>query len=125
SPEDRRAHDKLSPHMSALIIKEHVKKGVEKALDHNLPPRVIDFIREHHGTTTIAFFYHKALKNYEESDSNDPVSAEHFRYAGPPPQSRETAIALLADSVDAVAAAKLNAATVARDEIRRLVRGVI
>jgi putative nucleotidyltransferase with HDIG domain len=125
SPEDRRAHDKLNPHISALIIKEHVRRGVEKAEEHRLPARVIDFIREHHGTTTIAFFYHKALKHYEESDSSDPVQLEHFRYAGPPPQSRETAIALLADSVDAVAAAKLSGAVVTRDEIRRLVRDIV
>ena len=125
SPEDRKAHDKLSPHMSALIIKEHVKSGYEKAKKAGLPPRVIDFIPEHHGTTTIAFFYHKALKIYEESESNDPVKLEHFKYAGPPPQSRETAIALLADSIDAVAAAKLSGAKVDRDDIRRLVRDVI
>jgi membrane-associated HD superfamily phosphohydrolase len=125
SPEDRKAHDKLTPQMSALIIKEHVRNGLLKAREHNLPRRVAEFIAEHHGTTTIAYFYRKALKLYEESESNDPVRPEMFQYGGPPPQTRETAIALLADSVDAVSMAKLNGPTVTRDEIRRLVRDVI
>jgi len=125
SAEDRRAHDKLTPHMSALIIKEHVRNGVVKARKAGLPQRIIDFIPEHHGTTVIAYFLHKARKNYEESGSNDPVRPIDFQHVGPKPQSVETAIVLLADSVDAVAGAKLSGGTVNHDEIRRLVRDVI
>jgi len=125
SPEDKRAHDKLSPHMSALIIKEHVRSGIQKAQEHNLPPRVIDFIAEHHGTTTIAYFYNKALKQYEQTESMDPVREDDFKYLGPSPRSRETAITLIADSLDAVATANLSAGVATKEVIRKLVRDVI
>ena len=89
-------HDKLKPNMSALVIKAHVKDGVEMARKHNLPPEIIDFIKEHHGTSLIRAFYHKAKK-----DNPDGVREEDYRYPGPRPQSRETAICLLADGIEA------------------------
>ncbi len=91
-------HDKLSPSMSALILERHVKGGKELALEHNLPDAVIDFIEQHHGTTVMTFFYHKALKQSPDED----VTEEEYRYPGPKPQTRETAILMLADSVEAV-----------------------
>lgn len=91
-------HDKLSPSMSALILERHVKGGKELALEHNLPDAVIDFIEQHHGTTVMSFFYHKAQRQSPDED----VAEEEYRYPGPKPQSRETAILMLADSVEAV-----------------------
>lgn len=91
-------HDRLSPSMSALILERHVKGGKELALEHNLPDAVIDFIEQHHGTTVMSFFYHKA----QQQSPGDEVAEEEYRYPGPKPQSRETAILMLADSVEAV-----------------------
>ncbi|HWO57945.1 MAG TPA: HDIG domain-containing protein [bacterium] len=91
-------HDKLSPSMSALILERHVKGGKELALEHNLPDAVIDFIEQHHGTTVMSFFYQKALKQ----SPDEGVVEEEYRYPGPKPQTRETAILMLADSVEAV-----------------------
>lgn len=91
-------HEKLPPSMSALILESHVKRGHELALQYDLPDVVIDFIEQHHGTTTMSFFFHKA----QQQNPSEPVSEEDFRYPGPKPQSRETAIVMLADSVEAV-----------------------
>ena len=89
------SHDELSPRESAEIIIGHVIRGIEIAKKNNLPDRVIDFIRTHHGTTTVYFFYMK------EKEMNEAVSAEDFRYPGPIPFSRETAILMMCDSVEA------------------------
>lgn len=90
-------HDKLKPSMSALIIRSHVKDGVDMARDHKLPIEIIDFIREHHGTSLIYYFYRRAC----EELGDDVVREEEYRYPGPKPQSRETAICLLADGIEA------------------------
>ncbi|HUV37508.1 MAG TPA: HDIG domain-containing protein [Patescibacteria group bacterium] len=90
-------HEKLSPTMSALILASHVKEGVELARKEKLPEIIIDAIREHHGTTVMAYFYQKAL----EYDSHDSVNIDDFRYPGPRPRSKETAIIMLADSSEA------------------------
>jgi len=90
-------HDELSPSMSALVIGAHVKEGIELARKWRLPQAVIDFIPEHHGTMVMEYFYHKALS----SESNAPVKVDDFRYPGPKPRSRETAILMLADAVEA------------------------
>lgn len=90
-------HDKISPTLSTLIIMAHVKDGVELAKEYKLPPMIIDFIREHHGTDLIKYFYTKALENAPE----DSIDERDFRYAGPKPQSKETAIVMLADGVEA------------------------
>ncbi|MBI5868546.1 MAG: HDIG domain-containing protein [candidate division Zixibacteria bacterium] len=94
----RSKHEKLPPSMSALILESHVKRGRELALEYDLPDSVIDFIEQHHGTTTMTFFYHKA----QQQILNEPVKEDDFRYPGPRPQTRETAIVMLADSVEAV-----------------------
>jgi hypothetical protein len=90
-------HEKLTPRMSALILASHVKEGVELARSEKLPRIIIDAIREHHGTTVMAYFYQKAL----EYDSRDTVNIEDFRYPGPRPSSKETALIMLADSAEA------------------------
>jgi len=91
-------HDELSPTMSKIVIMNHVKEGVEIAKRYKLSPRLIDFIQQHHGDSLVYYFYRRALENLEE-DNN--VKEEGFRYPGPKPNSKETAIVLLADSVEA------------------------
>lgn len=88
-------HDKLSPSLSTLIITSHVKDGVELAKQYKLPPSLIDFITQHHGDDLVRYFYHKAV------ESGQNVEEKDFRYSGPKPQSKETAIVMLADSVEA------------------------
>jgi len=91
-------HDALSPTMSKLIITKHVTEGVELAKKYNLNPRIINFILEHHGTSLVYYFYRRALESLEEDQE---IKEEGFRYPGPKPQTKETAIVLLADSVEA------------------------
>jgi len=90
-------HDELSPSMSALIIAAHVKDGIDMGRRWRLPSAVIDFIPEHHGTQVMEYFYHKAL----EGEGNETVKVDDFRYPGPKPQWRETAVLMLADAVEA------------------------
>lgn len=90
-------HDKISPSLSTLIIVSHVKDGVEMAREHRLPEVLISFIREHHGTALVRYFYQKAV----EQGKGEPVDPKDFSYPGPKPQSRETAIVMLADAVEA------------------------
>jgi putative nucleotidyltransferase with HDIG domain len=90
-------HQRLTPKLSYLILTTHVKEGVEIARSYKLPEEVINIIREHHGTTLAAYFYHRAL-----SEAGGTDIAEHeFRYPGPKPSSREAAIVMIADSVQA------------------------
>ena len=91
-------HDKLTPSMSALIIRTHVKDGIEMARQQRLPEPLIDFIPQHHGTSLIEFFYDKAVKEAEEGEV---VDESHYRYPGPKPQTKETGILMLADGVEA------------------------
>ncbi|MCK8520528.1 HDIG domain-containing protein [Aquimarina sp. D1M17] len=88
-------HDVLSPKESARIIINHVIRGIEIAKKYKLPDRVIDFIRTHHGTSTVYYFYSK------EKESNENVNIEDFQYPGPKPFSKETAILMMSDSVEA------------------------
>lgn len=88
-------HDDLSAKESAGIIIDHVLDGIEIAKKYNLPDRVIDFIRTHHGTNVVYYFYHKEKEQNEDIDIND------FRYPGPRPFSKETAILMMCDSVEA------------------------
>ena len=125
TPEDKRRHAELKPQMSTLIIRNHVKEGIELAKQYNLPRQIIDFIPEHHGTCLIQFFYHKALTLAESADGQEPVREEDYRYPGPKPQSIEAAILMLADTVEATATAKLSGRTVREDDIRMLVRNAI
>lgn len=90
-------HDKLAPSMSALILISHIKNGVEIARKYKLGQTIIDMIQQHHGTSLISFFYDKAKK--QQGDAT--VNINDFRYPGPKPQTRETAIVMLADVVEA------------------------
>ncbi|MBI5050639.1 MAG: HDIG domain-containing protein [Nitrospirae bacterium] len=92
-------HDKLTPHMSGLILISHVKEGVELAKQHNLPESVINIIQQHHGNSLITYFYQKAKEQHE--DASKPLSEEDFRYPGPRPQTRVAALVLMADAVEA------------------------
>jgi putative nucleotidyltransferase with HDIG domain len=89
-------HDDLEPSMSRLVILNHVKEGIELAKKHRLNQKIIDFIPQHHGTALIFYFYQRAL----EEAGGEKVDEENYRYPGPKPQTRETAIVLLADSVE-------------------------
>lgn len=107
-------HDALSPSMSSLIIINHVKEGIELAKAHRLNQAIVDFIPGHHGTGVIYYFYRRALEQVEDERL---LKEESFRYPGPRPRTRETAVGLLADSVEAAcralpehAPAKLSAA---------------
>lgn len=91
-------HDDLSPTMSKLIIMNHVKEGLELAKKYSLSPALWSFIQQHHGNSLVYYFYQRALVGKEE---NQEVAEEIYRYPGPKPDTRETAIVLLADSVEA------------------------
>jgi putative nucleotidyltransferase with HDIG domain len=93
-------HDSLSPNMSALILVSHVKDGVAYAQEHGLPQPLIDAIPQHHGTRLIRFFYEKA-KQATQGEGRE-VDESDFRYPGPKPRSKETAILMLADGVEAI-----------------------
>lgn len=125
TPEDKKVHSKISPHMSTLIIKNHIREGMELARKHKIPQIIIDFIPQHHGSGLIKYFYYQACKNFENSDSADPVREEDFRYPGPKPQSIEAAIVMLADSVEATVTSKLSKPFLKEDDIRLVVRDTI
>ncbi len=91
----------LSPEEYSKLIISHIEKGVKLAEENNLPESIIDFIREHHGKSTMTFFYHQALEQAESSGEDKKISKEDFEYPGPKPQSRETAVVMIADSVEA------------------------
>jgi hypothetical protein len=95
-------HDKLAPTMSALILISHAKKGMEMAREYKLGPEIADLIRQHHGTTLIAYFYHKAQEQ-AEAKGEDPVAESEFRYPGPKPQTKEAGLILIADAIEASA----------------------
>lgn len=89
-------HDEINnPRLSVSVIRSHVKKGVEKAHQLHLPDEVIDIIAEHHGNSLISYFYNEALK------LDDQTSPEEYSYIGTPPSSREAAVVMLADTVEA------------------------
>jgi hypothetical protein len=90
-------HDQLKPQMSALVIISHVKEGTEMAKKMKLPKKLLDIITEHHGTTTIEMFYRKALHLIPDAKPDD------FSYPGPKPKTKEAALVMLADSVEAAA----------------------
>lgn len=93
-------HDKLQPNMSVLILGSHPREGVELAREYKLPTEVVDIIGQHHGTGLFTYFYRKALETVPENLA-DTIKEEDFRYPGPKPQTKEAAIVLLADSVQA------------------------
>lgn len=111
-------HDKLTPSLSSLIITSHIKDGLELAKAYKLPGPVVDIIKQHHGTSLLTYFYHKA----KEQDSSESVAESSFRYEGPKPKTKEAAIVMLADSVEA-AIRSLSKPTAGR--IEGLVREII
>ncbi len=87
-------HDKISPHLSYLIIVAHVRDGLELLEDYRIPTALQPFVAEHHGTTVLTYFYKRAL------ESQESVDELNFRYPGPKPRSKETAVLMLADAVE-------------------------
>lgn len=101
-------HAKKNPAMSALIIKSHVKEGIEMAREHRLPKVIRDVIRQHHGTTLVKYFYHQAKQKLKQEklhygDLEEEPDESTYRYDGPRPRFKESAIIFFADSVEAAA----------------------
>ncbi len=90
-------HEKLTPHMSSIVLISHVKEGVELARQHNLPEDLVDIIEQHHGNTLITYFYEKA----KEAPNGESLSEDVYRYPGPKPQTRTAALIMMADAVEA------------------------
>ncbi|HKK70511.1 MAG TPA: HDIG domain-containing protein [Candidatus Krumholzibacteria bacterium] len=110
-------HDELTPQMSALVIASHVKEGIELGRQWGLPPSVLAFIPEHHGTSVMQFFYKKAL----EREDGGAIKVDDFRYPGPKPQTRETAILMLADGCEAsVRSLRRPTASRVREMVRKI-----
>ena len=118
--EKENPHDNLNPSMSSLIIGSHVKYGIELAKMYRLPKVIIDAIPQHHGTSMMKYFYAKAKER--EDPELSPVEEKDFRYPGPKPQTRETAILMLADSVEAAARSLPDPAPA---KLRNLVKKII
>jgi cyclic-di-AMP phosphodiesterase PgpH len=114
-PPGRNPHDKLKPATSAAIVKAHVPDGLRLAAEAKLPDSVLTFIREHHGTQPISFFYEKARELSVDGAQPNPAD---FEYGGPRPQSRETAILMLADSIE-------SASRVLQDPTPERIRGLV
>jgi hypothetical protein len=95
-------HDKLSPAMSLLIIVGHVKDGIELAREYNLPWTIHEFIAQHHGTTLVEYFFHAARQRAAKDEDSAGVSETEFRYPGPKPQTRESAIVMICDSCESI-----------------------
>jgi len=98
---DINPHAELTPEQSAQIIISHVHKGIEMAKKNQLPDVIIDFIRTHHGTTKVDYFYNMAVKNNPDKLVDESI----FKYPGPVPFSKETAVLMIADSVEAASRA--------------------
>lgn len=111
-------HEKIAPALSSLIITAHIKEGVELAREANLPQQVIDFIEQHHGTGLVKYFYNRAL----EEDRDGCISEGSFRYEGPKPQTKELALVMLADSVEAAVRSLQNPTP---ETIRNMVKSII
>lgn len=112
-------HDKLAPSMSSLIIISHVKDGIDKAKKAKLSAALMDFIEQHHGTGLIYYFYQRAL---ESVDDLTKIEEDGFRYPGPKPQTKETAIVHLADSVEAASRTLKNPTPANLEEmVRRII----
>jgi cyclic-di-AMP phosphodiesterase PgpH len=92
-------HEKLNPTLSTLVITYHVKEGAEIAREHGLPDKLIEIIEQHHGTDLVRYFYKRAADNLQ--GEKEVLLEEDFRYEGPKPQTKEAALVMLADSVEA------------------------
>jgi len=112
-------HEDLKPSMSSLVIINHVKEGVEKANQLKLPKKIKEIIAQHHGDSLMKYFYEKAKEEYDPEMYK--VGEESYRYAGPKPKSKEAALVMLADSVEA-ASRSLEKPT--RDNLKRLINEI-
>jgi putative nucleotidyltransferase with HDIG domain len=110
-------HEGVTPQASAEIIRRHVREGVDLARQAKLPRQVIDFIEQHHGTRLIGYFFHRAKEEAERTGAAPPPE-EDFRYVGPKPQTRETALVMIAGMV---VATSRNLATPTAEKLRALV----
>ncbi|HAN32368.1 MAG TPA: hypothetical protein DCQ06_12305, partial [Myxococcales bacterium] len=113
-------HDRLKPRLSALIIRSHVKDGIEMLREYGLPEEIIDFVPQHHGTSLVEFFFSRAQQQAETS--GEEVLEEDFRYPGPKPQTKEAALMMIADTLEAAGKALPDPT---EDRIRILVQRVI
>lgn len=111
-------HNRITPSLSALSIIAHVREGIELAREYKLPQRIIDFIAEHHGKTCLSYFYRKA-RNLGEN-----VPRDQFCYPGPKPKSKETALLMIVDSVEAAIRADIDNITSIQD-MEKAIEGVI
>ena len=116
--EGRNPHDRLDPFTSAAMVKDHVVEGLRLAREAKVPGVVADFIAQHHGTQRIGFFHEKAKAAYGEAN----VDPDDYTYPGPRPQSKETAIAMLADSVESATRALQDPTP---DRIRDLIHSIV
>jgi len=95
-------HENIKPNLSAKVIMSHTKDGYEIGVEYQLPQEILDIILQHHGTNLMSYFYLKAISAMDsEKNSKEELIKEEYRYPGPKPQSRESAIILLADAVEA------------------------
>jgi len=117
---DENPHDKISPSLSSLIITSHIKDGLEIAKKYKLPGVIQDIIAQHHGTTLLNYFYNKALN--QEANNNSSVNEKSFTYQGPKPQTKEAAIVMLADCVEA---AVRSMGKLSKGKIEGMVRKII
>jgi len=109
-------HDKIAPSLSTLILTSHVRDGVDLAREYQLPQTIINMIEQHHGTGLVTYFYHKAREN------GTNVNEDEFRYEGPKPKTKEAAIVMLADSVEAAVRSMQNPS---HSRIEGLVRKIL
>ncbi len=93
-------HEALVPAMSSLIIIAHVKEGAELARQYNLPRPIVDLLLEHHGTTLVEYFYRRAAEKSQADPNGSGVDEQTFRYPGPRPSTRESAVLMLSDAVE-------------------------
>lgn len=113
-------HDKLLPSMSALILLNHVKDGLELAREHGLPQVIQDAIQQHHGTRLIKYFYHRAMEMKDGEPSE--VAEEKYRYPGPKPQNKVMGVMMIADAVEAASRTLTDASPV---RIRSLIQTIL
>ena len=110
----------MTPNLSALVITSHIHDGYEMAKKHKVPQAIRDIIIQHHGTTLVAYFYHKA----KETGKDESINESNFRYSGIKPTKREAAVVMLADSVEA-AVRSMNDRTEGKIEglVRKIIKG--
>ncbi|QOR35593.1 HDIG domain-containing protein [Clostridium sp. 'deep sea'] len=113
-------HDKYTPSLSALVIMSHVKDGVELAKEEKLPEQVIDMIKQHHGTTLVSYFYHKAVN---QNESEDSIREADYKYDGPRPQTKEAGIIMLSDAIEAaVRSLKRRSPAKVEEVVRKIIK---